>query len=268
MYVKSNGPKVHFRLRQDTFPTGLQRSKVAFQAYQGPLVPGWARNVEYISLGDVPAEALNINVNGRKVVSPVNGFGCLWDKKYRFRIEDKDMEPQRIVSLWKSEFPNFWPKGNSLFTSGGAPIAPGTTALLNLSIGGLLMLATGIMVIYADDRSFCFSALQGHMFCGWITFSSFREDHGIIIQVHPLLRLADPVTEMSFRLGAALQEDLFWHQTLRNLASRLGVEGKIEQHDDLIDRHFQWSGIRNIWHSSAIRSSLYMPLYLLRRIFS
>ena len=258
----------HEALRQRPFPTRVQTASGAFQAYKGPLVPGWAGNVEHISIGDVPAEAMNINVNGRKVTSPVNGFGRLWDKKYRFQIDNTDMEPQKIVSLWRSEFPHFWPKGNHLFTSGGAPIGPGVTALLNLSIGGMLVLATGIQVIYADDDSFCFSTIQGHMLCGWISFSSFRQDHKTIIQVHPLFRAADLVMELGFRLGAAGQEDQFWHQTLSNLASRLGVEGKIEQQNVLIDSRLRWGEIGNVWYCGAIRSSLYMPLYLLRRILS
>jgi len=256
-------------LRRRPFPTSLQASTYAFQAYKGPLVPGWTRTVEQISLGDIPAEAMNVSVNGRKVTSPVLGFGRLWDKKYRFQIENNDMEPQKIASLWRSEFADFWPKGNRLYTPGGSPIVPGAAALLNLSIGGgMLVLATGIMVIYADDSSFCFATVQGHMFCGWINFSSFREDHRTIIQVHPLLRPADPLMELGFRLGAARQEDQFWHQTLRNLATRLGVKGKIEQRDVLIDRRLQWGKTGNIRYCGAIRSSLYMPLYLLRKIFS
>jgi hypothetical protein len=211
---------------------------------------------------------MNINVNGRKITSPVNGFGRLWDKKYRFQIDNTDMEPQKIVSLWRSEFPHFWPKGNHLFTSGGVPIDPGVTALLNLSIGGMLVLATGIQVIYADDDSFCFSTVQGHILCGWISFSSFRQDHKTIIQVHPLFRAADPVMELGFRLGAAQQEDQFWHQTLNNLASRLGVEGRIEQQNVLIDSRLQWGEMGNVWYCGAIRSSFYMPLYLLRKILS
>ncbi|MBN1664562.1 MAG: STAS domain-containing protein [Deltaproteobacteria bacterium] len=250
------------------FHSGIRTATADFHAYKGPLVSGWARNVEHISIGDVTAEAMNVNVNGRKVTSPVRGFGRLWDKKYRFQITGKDMDPKEIVSVWQAEFPQFWPKGNKVFTSGGALLAPGATALLNLSVGGMLVLASGIMVIYADENSFCFSSVQGHMLCGWITFSSFREDDNTIIQVHPLFRPADPIMEMGFRLGAARQEDQFWHQTLRNLAARLGVEGRIEQKNCLVDRRLQWSEFGNIWYCGAIRSSLYLPLYWLVRLFS
>lgn len=255
-------------LQRLPFPIGVQPLDCAFQTYKGPFMSGWAGNIEHITIGDVPAEAMNVNVNSRKLTSPVNGFGRLWKKKYRFQIKNADMEPQKIITLWRNEFPDFWPKGNSLFTSGGGPIVPGATALLNLSIGGPLVMATGIFVIYAGENSFCFSTVLGHMLFGWINFSSFREDDKTIIQVHPIFRASDPVMEMGFRLGASRQEDQFWHLTLRNLASRLGVECKVEQHNILIDRHVRWSEAGNVWYCGAIRSSLYMPIYLLKRVFS
>lgn len=40
---------------------------------------------------------------------------------------------------------------------------------------------------------------------------------------------------MGFRLGAAAQEDRFWHETLGNLARRLGIHGEIAQHNILVN---------------------------------
>jgi len=250
------------------FRIGISPRDPAFPAYTGPLVPGWARSVEHVALGAVPAEAMNVNVNGRKVTSPVNGFGRLWEKKYFIKTKNEATAPQAVIALWRREFPNFWPKGNRLFTSGGGPIVPGTTALLNLSLGGPMVMATGIVVIYADDYSFCFSTVQGHILHGWINFSSFRADGGTIIQVHPVFRASDPVMEVGFRLGASRREDQFWHQTLDNLASRLGVEAGVEQRNVLIDPHVRWRQAQNVRYCGAIRSSLYLLPYWLRRIFS
>lgn len=255
-------------LRRRPFPAGVQPLDREFQAYTGPLAPGWARNVAHVAIKDVPATAMNVNANGRPVTSPVHGFGRLWDKKYRFQITNNDVEPQQIISLWRKEFPDFWPKGNRLMTSGGGPIVPGTPALLNLSIAGPLVMATGIFVIYADDDTFCFSTIRGHMLYGWINFSSFRENGKTIIQVHPLIRPADPLMEMGFRLGAAQKEDTFWHQTLRNLAARLGVQGRVEQTNVLIDNRLRWNEAGNIWYCGAIRSSPYMPWHLLKKMIS
>lgn len=231
-------------------------------------VSGWAASIDYLSVSEIPKSAMNINVNGRRVTSPVIGFGRLWDKKYRLSLNDNDVSPQEIITLWKSEFPSFWPKGNTVFTSGKAQVAPGTQAVLNLSIPGGLKLATGIMVVYADDTSFGFMTIEGHMLSGWITFSSFYEGKSVIVQVHPLFRASDPLMELSFRLGAAKQEDMFWHGTLNNIARRLGSHGNIEQKNTLIDEHINWNETGNIWKNAAIRSSFYMPLYILKRIFN
>jgi anti-anti-sigma regulatory factor len=234
--------------------------------YRGPLVPGWARSVERLLIKDIPAEAMNINARGRQTTSPVQGFGQLWDKKYRLRLSDTKLEPQQIISIWRSEFPNFWPPGNRLFCSGEAAITPGTVAILNLRLPGGLVLATGLMVIYTDDTSFSFITVQGHVISGWITFRSFRENSSTIIQVHPIFRTGDLLMELGFRCGAAKQEDQFWHETLENLANRLGVQGELDQQDVLVDPRIQWSELKNLWYSAAIRSSLYMPLYMLKRL--
>lgn len=234
--------------------------------YEGPLIPGWTRSVERLSIKDMPKEAMNINVYGRQATSPVQGFGQFWDKKYRLRVRGSKLDSQQIISIWRSEFANFWPPGNRLFCSGGAAVTPGTVALLNLRLPGGLVLATGLRVIYADETSFSFITVQGHVISGWITFRSFQENSATIIQVHPTFRTGDPLMELGFRCGAAKQEDQFWHITLGNLASRLGVQGELEQQDVLVDPHIQWSEFRNLWYSAAIRSSLYMPLYLLKRL--
>jgi anti-anti-sigma factor len=230
-----------------------------------PTASGWATSVERLSLVDIPAGVMNINVDGRRPSGPVQGFGRLWEKKYRLRLQDTDLDPRQIISLWRTEFSSFWPKGNYLFPSGNAPIAPGTSALLNLALPGGLVLATGLRVIYADDTSFCFMTASGHILSGWITFRCFREKTATFISVHPLFRASDPLMELALRWGAAVQEDRFWHETLGNLARRLGTYGEAAQQNILVDPNLQWNRFANIRHSAAIRSSLYMPLYLLNK---
>jgi anti-anti-sigma factor len=230
-----------------------------------PVVPGWAKSVARLTVRDIPAEAMNINVEGRQTTSPVKGFGRLWDKRYRLRLDDATLDPKKIISLWKSEFPLFWPAGNRFFPSGKAPIVPGTVAVLNLPLPGGLMLATGLMVIYADETSFSFITIQGHILSGWIVFNSFQQNDATIIQVNPIFRASDPLMEFSLRLGAAKQEDQFWRATLVNLAHRLGVHGELSQQDVLIDPRVQWFEFKNLRYSAAMRSSIYMPLYLLKK---
>lgn len=241
------------------------RRNVFAPTYEGPLQPGWARSVERLSMGFIPDEAMDINVQGRELAGPVRGFGRLWDKRYRLRIEDGAPDPREIVTLWKAEFPDFWPAGNRFFPSGGAPIYPGTLAVLNLRLPGGLVVATGLMVIYVADSSFSFISIGGHVIAGWITFSSFREGDATIVQVHPMFRPSDPLMEFSFRIGAGGEEDRFWHATLGNLAARLGVRGAVEQRDRLIDGRFQWGEAGNILMSAPVLSSFYMPFYLMKQ---
>lgn len=226
---------------------------------------GWAKSVDRLSLSAIPAGAMNINVHGRRACGPAEGFGRLWGKRYRLRLHKTDLESRQIVALWRSEFAAFWPKGNHLFASENASIAPGTTALLNLALPGGLVLATGLTVIHADDTSFSFMTVSGHILSGWITFSSFRKKDATYIQVHPLFRASDPLMELGFRLGAAAKEDRFWHETLGNLARRLGTHGEVAQQNILIDPDMQWRNFANLRYSAAIRSSVYMPVYLLKK---
>lgn len=250
------------------FRRNITLSPGVLSQYEGPPVAGWARSVDRLSIRDIPAEAMNINVDGRQTTSPVKGFGRLWDKRYRLRLHDSTLDPHQIISLWKSEFPRFWPAGNRFFPSGKAPIVPGTAAVLNLALSGGLVLATGLMVIYADDTSFCFITIQGHILSGWITFSSFRQNDATYIQVNPIFRASDPLMELGMQLGAAKQEDRFWHATLANLARRLCVQGELSQQDVLIDPCVRWAAFKNLRYSAAIRSSLYMPLYILKKVFT
>jgi pyruvate/2-oxoglutarate dehydrogenase complex dihydrolipoamide dehydrogenase (E3) component/anti-anti-sigma regulatory factor len=247
----------------------IEKSGFTFRSLSSdqPMPPGWATLPGRLSLAGIPPGALNINVDGRRISGPSRGFGRLWEKRYRLCLHDTDLDPRQIMSLWRSEFPSFWPQGNSLFPSGQPSIARGMTALLNLSLPGGLILATGLMVIHADDTSFSFMTAEGHMLSGWITFSSFRANADTFIQVHPLFRPSDPLMELGFRLGAAAQEDRFWHETLGNLARRLGTHGEVAQQNILVDPDIQWREFSNIRYSAAIRSAVYMPFYLLKKCF-
>ena len=43
----------------------------------------WSGPVDRLAVGAVPAKAMNLNVEGRRLVGPVQGFGQLWQKRYR-----------------------------------------------------------------------------------------------------------------------------------------------------------------------------------------
>jgi hypothetical protein len=88
----------------------------------------WARLVSRLKVGQVPPEALNLNVTGRRVVGPIQGFGQLWQKTYRIRLGTA-VAPAEVVRVWKQRFGSFWPERN-WFYGPLTGIAPGDVALL------------------------------------------------------------------------------------------------------------------------------------------
>ncbi len=233
----------------------------------------WAKPVDQLQVSGVPTGGINLNVQGKHLSGPLNGFGQLWQKTYRVALTGQEVEPTRLIREWKSNFPSFWPAGNNFFGKLGS-IDPGDVAVLNLSGPAKSSISTGIMVIYADDESFSFMTPQGHIFAGMITFSGFEdgsveEGGATVAQIQALVRASDPIFEIAARLRIVhTQEDIFWHGTLANLARHFGVTSpNVTQKDILVDPRVQWGEAGNVWHNSAIRTGLNLPVRMWRRIF-
>ncbi len=218
----------------------------------------WARHASSLKLGPVPSGAINLNVQGKQTVGPLQGFGSMWQKTYRVRLTGVQVLPTGVIKVWKEHFPEFWPKGNR-FYGPLTGIAPGEVGLINMALPGGVPLSTGVMVLYADEESFTFMTPQGHMFAGWITFSAYEEDERTIAQVQVLIRANDPIYELGFRVGFGKQEDRFWEHTLRSLATYFGVEEpQVETRAICVDRKIQWSQAKNIWHNAGVRTTFYL----------
>jgi hypothetical protein len=230
----------------------------------------WAKRVSRLTVSDAPAEAINLNVTGRRVMSPIQGFGKMWQKTYRVSLAGTQISPRDVITTWKENFQSFWPDRN-LFYRPLTGIAPGEVALLNLSMPGRLKLSTGVFVLYADEESFTLMTPQGHMFAGWITFSAYEKDGTTIAQAHVLMRANDPLYETGLVFGGHRREDGFWQQTLRSLAAHLGSrDADVETEVVCVDKKRQWSKASNVWHNAAIRSGVYAagaPLRAVARPF-
>ena len=227
----------------------------------------WAAPVNKLDVEGHPSGLMNIHVEGRRLMSPMQGFGQMWQKTYRIRLDGAAVSPQEAIADWKAHYPAYWPAGNTFY----APqhdIEVGEVAVLNLKGPANLPLATGVRVIYSDDDSFAFMTPQGHMFAGVITYSAFEEQGATVLQIQALIRASDPVYEASFRLGFGHKaEDAFWFDTLRNLAAHLGApDAEPEVSAVCIDPRVQWSEAGNVWYNAAIRSGLYMPVFLAKRL--
>ncbi|HSJ19717.1 MAG TPA: hypothetical protein VK964_03990 [Nocardioidaceae bacterium] len=217
----------------------------------------WARSVSRLTVSNVPEGAINVNVTGKRLAGPIQGFGKMWQKTYQTRLPRDAASPQAVIATWKERFPEFWPRG-ARFYAPLTGIAPGEVALLNLTVAGAMKLSTGVMVLYSDEESFTLMTPQGHMFAGWITFSATERDGETVAQAQVLMRASDPIFELGLALGGHHQEDLFWAQTLRAVAAYFGQDVDVETHVVCVDRRRQWSRWTNVWHSTAIRSTGYM----------
>ncbi|MDP9321349.1 MAG: DUF1990 family protein [Chloroflexota bacterium] len=227
----------------------------------------WATPTGVLSVGDMPAGAVNRNVAGRRLVGPVQGFGQLWQKTYRIRLERDALTPAEVISEWKANYASYWPKGNRFYAP-SAGIQPGGVALINATSLGGVQLSTGIEVIYADDESFAFMNAEGHPAAGMITFSAEAAENGVWAQVQVLIRANDPMYDLMLPLYGHRAEDQIWTKTLGALGAHFGASGDVTVERLCVDRHRNWSQAKNIWRNAAIRSGLYMagaPIRWVRR---
>jgi hypothetical protein len=224
----------------------------------------WAAPIKKFKVDEVPAGAINLNLDGRVAVGPMQGFGRLWQRTYRIKLTGCDATPAQVIQNWKENFAVFQPSGNHfyptldgikpgeiLFIDAKLPVIPG--------LPGILPIAAGVMVFYADDESFSVMTPQGFPVSAWNTFSAYREDEVTVAQVQCLVRASDPIYEFGFRfMGGQPQEDKIWFYVLRQLAAHWGATGQVEFQKKLLDPDVQWRYAKDIWQNAAIRTAVYM----------
>jgi hypothetical protein len=206
----------------------------------------WATNRAHLEVEGADAG----NVNGRRLSGPVQGFGKLWQKTYRVRLEGAEVTPEDVVATWRANYGDFWPDDNR-FTPPLAGVAPGEVALISGRAGGMT-LSTGVLVLYADDVSFSFLTPEGHPFAGMITFSAHEAGESTEAQVQLLIRAHDPLVEVGMMLGGHRKEDRMWQHTLTRLAARFGVDAEVDTLVTCVDRHRQWRRFGNVRHDAVL----------------
>lgn len=215
----------------------------------------WAQPVGVLKANVIQKNAPN-RVDGKQLLGALQGFGPMWQKTYTMVLPRAQFSPAYVIQTWKEHFPSFWPKGNRFYAPFSG-IQPGEVALIKGSVPGGLKLSTGIMVIYTDEESFTFMTPQGHVFAGWVTFSTFAHQSHTRVQVQVLMRSPDPIIELGLRLGGHKAEDKVWFATLENLSKHLGVETTIESSKICLDHTIQWREILNLRHNGIIGSTFY-----------
>lgn len=195
-------------------------------------------------------------VQGRRIAGPLQGFGKMWQKTYRIRLEGSDATPEQVVATWKENYGSFWP-ATSNFYAPMSGVQPGEVALISENTPAGLTLSTGVFVLYADEVSFTFLTPEGHPFAGMITFSADREQDGVTCaQVRALIRAQNPFVEMSMALYTHRKEDRIWSHVLRSLAGHVGATGEVDQEVVCVDRKRQWRYAGNIRHDAVLHALL------------
>ena len=231
----------------------------------------WAKKVSTLNVAEVPEGASTSTSRASASPARSRASGRCGRRPTRCACRSERVSATDLIATWKQRFPEFWPEGNS-FYGPLTGIAPGEVALLDMTLPGKMKLSTGVMVLYADEESFTLMTPQGHMFAGWITFSATEVDAETVAQAQVLMRASDPIFEMGLTMGGHKQEDRFWQHTLGAVAAEFGEqEAEVDTQVVCVDKKRQWSKWRNVWHSSAIRSTLYTlgaPVRGVRRLFA
>ena len=219
-------------------------------------VGNWASKVDRLAAPEETA-GVGYNITGKKVTGPQQGFGRLWQRTYATDL-GAAVAVGPLISDWKLHFGDYWPAG-SVFHSSLTGIEPGHVAPIQVGLASHgPKLATGILVIYADDESFTFMTPEGHMFAGMITFSAEDREGRTHVEIKILIRPNDPLWELAWPV-ARRKEDQFWMGTLHNLAAHYGVpDAEVSEETVCVDRKRLWRNWRNIWHNSGIRSGLHI----------
>ena len=224
----------------------------------------WAAPVSKLTVEQVPEGAMNLNVDGRQPVSPLQGFGQLWQKTFQVHLSGIDLPPEEVMRIWRENFPKFQPPENQFYPQ-MTGISPGAVVLINAKVPPLpgmpsmLPVSTGVLVLYADEEMITVMCPEGHPLSGWNTFSVFEEEGTVVAEVKEMSRASDPMYEFFNRfMGASEQQDRIWTHVLMQLAAHFDIKGQVTMEKTLIDPQVQWSEAKNIWNNAGIRTVFYV----------
>ena len=192
------------------------------------------------------------NVEGRKPMGPLQGFGRLWQKSYEVSVPGAS--PEDVIATWKENFGEFWYPSNKFYAPAGG-IAPGEVAVVGGGKGPTKV-TTGVRVIYADERSWSYMTPEGHPWAAIITFSADDREDVTKARINLLVRANDPLYEASFKIYTSRLEDKIWKHTLGEVAKHFGAEPDVSMTATLLDRRRNWDQMGNIWKNSAVRTLL------------
>lgn len=216
----------------------------------------WAPTTGAITVAGVPDGAVSLNVAGRRLTGPIQGFGSLWQKTYRVNL-GSTAAPAEAVRALKEHLPELQPPQNRFFPSVSG-VAPGEVVLINARVAGMPV-ATGVLVLYADDESFTLMTPEGHPESGWVTFTAYRSGEATIAEIQSLARANDPIYELGFRfMGGSRAQEAIWRHVLGSLAARYRLaDATVEFAKVQVDARLQWRHAGNLRRNAMIRTTVY-----------
>jgi anti-anti-sigma factor len=216
---------------------------------------GWSPHIFWLHVKEKPEGSININVDRRRVIGPLQGFGPMWEKTYLLRIEKPDLQPYDVMDVMKQHFPEFQPSQNAFYPSKRG-IAPGEIVLIDSKTPGGIV-STGVLVLYTDELSFSLITPQGHPASGWVTFLARKYPGGVEMQIQGLERAGDPFFELAYRIAGSKLQETIWKHVLSSLASNLGIKSDVTVVKNCLTSDLQWNRVKNLWFNSQIRSLPY-----------
>ena len=224
----------------------------------------WAKPVEKLHVTKIESSISSLNVEGRRPVGPIRGFGQMWEKTYELRFSDPKKTPFEIATTTKENFVRFQPPQNHFYPSPAGLVA-GETVLIRSAVMGVPIL-TGVLVSYADDVSFTFMTPQGHPESGWVTFRVFKEASETVCQIQGLARANDMLYEIAFRLHGSKFQEQTWMHVLGSLAKHLDVNSQPTMKKRVVAPKMQWSQVGNIRHNAQLWTLAYLLIWPIRRV--
>ena len=224
---------------------------------------GTAGTVTPRQIARAPDEAMAANLDGKQIVGPQRGFGPLWQRTYRVRLEGIQELPATVMEVWKANFPAFQPPNNRFYPSPKG-VAEGEVVFVDSNLveaqgmRAMTEMASGVVIVHVDDLSFTVMTPEGFPVSGWNTFSVSEERGAVVAQVQGLERTADPVYEFGYRfLGGEAKQDATWVHVLRSLAAHFGVTADVHIERTCLDSSVQWRNVANVRQNAAIRTLLH-----------
>lgn len=225
---------------------------------------GWAPAVTRLKITEKPEEAVKLNMNNRRVLGPLQGFGPMWEKTYSLEINKPGLKPADVITVMKQHLPEFQPSQNKFYATSRGIKAGELVFIDSITPGGLV--STGVLVLYVDDLSFTLMTPQGHPEAGWVTFSASSAGKAVRMQIQGLVRSSDPFFELAFRMVGSKFQETIWKYVLTSLASYLDVTAPVQMTKKRIASDLQWSKTGNIYYNSQIRSLPYNIPYMFRSL--